>query len=99
MAGCSSVPLEKAFEGKFADAKNNRIIYNYCQSCHVHRELIPESHVLGKSELYRMVKFRGTKECRTCHYIQKNFWPGYIRKTIRPKREKFTEIERESVRF
>lgn len=89
--GCGSTPFKKAFKGKFAEVENNRIIYDYCQSCHVHRNLIPATHVEEKSELYKSEKFRKTKECRTCHYIKKNFWGDIERKTIRPGRKKINK--------
>lgn len=89
--GCGSAPFKKAFKGKFAEVENNRIIYDYCQRCHVHRNLIPAPHVEEKSELYKSEKFRKTKECRTCHYIKKNFWGDIERKTIRPRRKKINK--------
>lgn len=83
--GCSSAPIEKAFNGEFANVRNNRVIYDYCQSCHIHNTLNPSSHVMEKSELYQSNEFRKSKECRTCHYIEKSFWGDVIRKTIRPE--------------
>lgn len=86
--GCSSAPLKKAFKGEFEEVKNNSIIYEYCQGCHTHKELIPALHVEEKTALYRKDKFRKTKECRTCHYIQKSFLVSDRRKTIRPMKQR-----------
>tara|TARA_Y100000031_G_C8077447_1_gene318039 strand:+ start:322 stop:636 length:315 start_codon:yes stop_codon:yes gene_type:complete len=88
ITGCSAAPLEKAFEGEFAEVENNKIIFEYCQSCHVHKDLIPASHVSEKNDLYKSSKFRETKECRTCHYINENFFGDIERKTIKPRRGK-----------
>ena len=88
IASCSTPFLEKAFEGEFSGVENNRIIFEYCQSCHVHKELIPSTHVAEKNDLYRSRMFRETKECRTCHYITENFFGDIVRKTIRPRRGK-----------
>ncbi len=85
ISGCSSAPLDKAFKGELAGTENNKVIYDYCQGCHVHSDFIPEPHVLEATALYKSKEFRETKECRTCHYIKKNFWGDESRKTIRPK--------------
>jgi nitrate/TMAO reductase-like tetraheme cytochrome c subunit len=86
--GCGSAPIKKAFKGEFEEIKNNSIIYEYCQGCHNHKELIPELHVAEKTTLYQKDKYRKTKECRTCHYIQKDFFVSEKRKTIRPRKQK-----------
>lgn len=83
--GCGAVPLEKAFHGEFSEVENNRVIYDYCQSCHIHKVLIPIVHVTEKNQYYQTEKFRKTNQCRTCHYIEKSFWGDVARKTIRPK--------------
>lgn len=88
IASCSTPPLERAFEGEFPLVENNRVIFEYCQSCHVHRDLIPSTHVAKETDLYQSKKFKETTECRTCHYIKENFFGEIVRKTIRPKRGK-----------
>ena len=88
ISGCGSAPIEKAFEGEFSEIENNKVIFDYCQSCHVHRKLIPATHVSEKTGLYQNNKFRETKECRTCHYLKDHFLGDFERKTIRPIRER-----------
>jgi len=86
IASCSTPPLKRAFDGEFSKVENNRVIFEYCQSCHVHNELIPAPHVAEKTSNYKSKKFRETKECRTCHYINEDFFGDVERKTIRPKK-------------
>tara|TARA_B100000959_G_scaffold282774_1_gene349957 strand:+ start:2245 stop:2568 length:324 start_codon:yes stop_codon:yes gene_type:complete len=86
IASCSTPPLKRAFDGEFSKVENNRVIFEYCQSCHVHNELIPAPHVAEKTSNYKSKKFRETKECRTCHYINEDFFGDIERKTIRPKK-------------
>lgn len=85
---CATPNIERAFDGEFEATKNNRLIYEYCGSCHVHRNLIPSSHVAEKVSLYKSKKFTETRECRTCHYITKNLFDEDERKTIRPGKRK-----------
>ena len=88
IASCSTPPLKRAFAGEFSKVENNRVIFEYCQSCHVHNELIPAPHVAEKTSNYKSKKFRETKECRTCHYISEDFFGDVERKTIRPKKRR-----------
>jgi|TARA_B100000315_G_scaffold237050_1_gene253457 hypothetical protein len=88
IASCSTPSLQRAFEGEFSKVENNRVIFEYCQSCHVHNDLIPAPHVADKTGRYQSKKFRETRECRTCHYIKENLFGDIERKTIRPKKGK-----------
>ncbi len=88
IVSCSTPSLQRAFEGEFSKVENNRVIFEYCQSCHVHNELIPAPHVAEKTDFYKSKKFRETKECRTCHYIKENYFGDIERKTIGPKKGK-----------
>lgn len=84
--GCYTLDVERAFDGKFKNKENNRIINEYCQSCHIHRDFDPRDHVESMQKLYRRVIFRTTKECRVCHYIEKIMARNeFIRRTRRPR--------------
>ena len=88
IASCTTHSIQRAFDGEFSKVENNRVIFEYCQSCHVHNDLIPAPHVAEKTGSYQSKKFRETKECRTCHFIKENFFGDIERKTIRPKKGK-----------
>ncbi len=82
--GCAKSLLDKAFKGKFSPYKNNRIINEYCQSCHVHKDFLPDEHIEKVTGLYNNELFNQTIECKTCHYLEKNLWGDIIQKTIKP---------------
>jgi hypothetical protein len=69
--GCSSLEVEKAFDGDFSRAKNNKVINNYCLNCHVHRDFQAEEHVIKKRRSYKKNLYKKTSDCRTCHYVEK----------------------------
>ncbi len=69
--GCSSLKVEKAFNGDFSRAKNNKVINDYCLNCHVHRDFQAETHILKKRKSYKKNFYRKTSDCRTCHYVEK----------------------------
>ncbi len=70
-SGCSTLEVEKAFNGEFSRAKNNKVINDYCLNCHVHRNFQAEEHILAKRKSYRRNFYRRTSDCRTCHYVEK----------------------------
>ena len=85
-AGCSNLELEHAFEGKFPSSKNNKIIDGYCVSCHIHKEFDSEKHLVDIRLDYKSQFFRAARECRACHYIEKEWLHNNVfRKTRRPK--------------
>ena len=85
-AGCYTQKIEKAFDGDFAAVESNKIINDYCRSCHSHRDFNPAGHVEEKSIQYKRKVFRYATECRTCHYLEKQFsLNDFTRKTRRPK--------------
>ena len=69
--GCSTLDVEKAFDGEFSRAKNNKIINDYCLNCHVHKDFIAQDHIIKKRKSYRKNFYRKTSDCRTCHYVEK----------------------------
>jgi len=84
-SGCYTKKIEKAFDGDFTKEKNNRMINEYCQSCHIHKNFVPAPHIAKLSRKYKMKIFRRATECRTCHYLEKKFAENdFSRKTRTP---------------
>lgn len=84
--GCAERRLEDAFHGKFSSAKSNKIINEYCKSCHIHKNFDSTDHMGSVRSDYKRPYFRRTHECRACHYIEKNWVTNnYHRKTRNPK--------------
>lgn len=96
--GCYTQKIETAFDEDVSPIESNRVILNYCRSCHIHRNFESSGHVEQQSLLYRRKVFRYATECRTCHYLEKKFsLNDFIRKTRRPEEAnvgKFKEFER-----
>ena len=85
-AGCSKLELVRAFQGEFNSQRNNKVIGEYCTSCHIHKEFDSEQHVTEVRPEYRRRLFRTTTECRACHYLEKEWvHNGILRKTRRPQ--------------
>ena len=101
-AGCAERPLENAFKGEYSTAKNNKVINEYCKSCHIHKNFDPESHVQSVRSDYKRTYFRNAKECRACHYLEKDWVTNsYNRKTRSPlhaNRGAFRDFERTGLR-
>ena len=87
MSGCAERRIEDAFDGKFSAAKNNNIINDYCKSCHIHKNFDPAAHVRSVRADYKRPYFRRARQCKACHYIEKNWVTNnYHRKTRNPKK-------------
>jgi hypothetical protein len=85
MTGCAERRIEDAFDGKFSAAKNNNIINDYCKSCHIHKNFDPVEHVKSVRADYKRPYFRRARQCKACHYIEKNWVTNnYHRKTRNP---------------
>ncbi|MFQ5915416.1 MAG: hypothetical protein ACE5JS_19785 [Nitrospinota bacterium] len=84
LASCTKDPLKRAFRGKFLTSENNRIISNYCQSCHVHREFVPEVHMAAVKRRYTVRKLREAEECRDCHSVDFKLFSPEDRRTLHP---------------
>ena len=100
--GCYSLEVKDAFDGKYSLLKSNKIINNYCQSCHIHRNFDPREHIFTKRKLYKRKPYRVTKDCRICHYAKLE-WAReeLIRKTRYPnqvERGLFKEFEMEALK-
>jgi hypothetical protein len=101
LTGCSRVEVEQAFKGEFRAGKSNEIIGQYCQSCHIHKDFDPPQHVSTVRSLYRRPVFRKARECRSCHYIEKDWMHNqHERKTRMPddaNRGKFRKFEKKEM--
>lgn len=99
LTGCYAQKIETAFEEEVSPVESNRIINNYCRSCHIHRNFNASGHVEEQVRLYKRKVFRYATECRTCHYLEKKFsLNDFTRKTRRPEEAnhgKFRDFERE----
>ncbi|CAI2717644.1 protein of unknown function [Nitrospina watsonii] len=84
--GCYTLKIERAFEGEFQSFENNRVINEYCISCHLHRDFSSTTHVEEVSLNYNRKVFRYATECRVCHYLEKHWYLNdFLRKTRRPE--------------
>ena len=72
-SGCADRRLDNAFDGDFTADKNNKVITDYCQSCHIHKDFDPEPHFEDSGKKYRGASFRKTRQCRSCHYIKRDW--------------------------
>ena len=77
ISGCSKNNLKEAFKGSMEPLQGNKIISDYCQSCHTHKIFDRNEHVIGNSKLYGKNLYSRARECRICHFIEKDFW-GYV---------------------
>ena len=101
LTGCSHVEVEQAFKGEFRAGKSNKIIGEYCKSCHIHKDFDPPEHVSKVRSLYKRPVFRKARECRSCHYIEKDWMHNqHERKTRMPNdanRGKFRKFEKKEM--
>ncbi|MDH5762599.1 MAG: hypothetical protein OEZ51_06445 [Nitrospinota bacterium] len=102
LAGCYTQKIEEAFERDVAAAESNRVIHDYCRSCHIHKDFSSVGHIEEMSVAYNRKVFRYATECRTCHYLEKKFsLNDFTRKTRRPEEAnqgEFKEFELEILR-
>ena len=101
LSGCTTMEVEKAFRGDLKPGKANKVIGNYCQSCHIHKGFDPLRHVANVRSLYKRRVFRKSRECRSCHYLEKNWMHNqHKRKTRMPddaNRGKFKKFEKKEI--
>ena len=101
LSGCAPMEVEKAFRGDLKPGKANKVIGNYCQSCHIHKGFDPLLHVASVRSLYKRRVFRKSRECRSCHYLEKNWMHNqHKRKTRMPddaNRGKFKKFEKKEI--
>ena len=84
LSACRPKPLDDALKGRIEPVKGNRIITEYCQSCHIHRTFDPTRHVPQAQALYDRAPFNETVQCRACHLVRKDTWGARKRKTLWP---------------
>ncbi len=84
LASCSKDPLERALQGDFLASKNNRIVGNYCRSCHVHKDFAAANHMGNVKAKYKVRKYRDAEECRDCHGVNFKFFGPPHRRTRHP---------------
>ena len=100
-SGCTNVDIEKAFNGDLRPGQANKVIGEYCQSCHIHKDFDPPLHVSKVRNLYNRPAFKRARECRSCHYIEKKWIHNqHERKTRMPEdvnRRKFNKFERKEL--
>ena len=94
-SGCTSRDVEKAFKGDLRPGKANKVIGEYCQSCHIHKDFDPPLHVSKVRNLYHHPVFKKARECRACHYIEKNWMHNqHERKTLMPEDENRKKLKK-----
>jgi len=94
-SGCTSRDVEKAFKGDLPPGKANKVIGEYCQSCHIHKDFDPPLHVSKVRNLYYHPVFKNARECRACHYIEKNWMHNqHERKTLMPEDENRKKLKK-----
>ena len=100
-SGCANNNIDKAFKGDLRPGKANKVIGEYCQSCHIHKDFDPPLHVSKVRNLYNRPAFKRARECRSCHYIEKKWIHNqHERKTRMPEdvnRGKFNKFERKEL--
>ena len=101
LVGCANLEVEQAFNGEFRPGKANKIIGEYCQSCHIHKGFDPPLHVSKVRSLYKSRVFVKARECRSCHYIEKDWMHNqHERKTRMPgdaNKGKFRKFEKKEM--
>ncbi len=81
---CSRTLVDKAFKGKLSLAESNKVITNYCQNCHVHKDKPASNHIRQETDKYKREPFVSASDCRVCHYLKKDFWGRLEQKTHKP---------------
>jgi len=83
-SACVSSKLEKAFSGGLEAEESDKLISEYCVTCHVHKSFDPETHVFNVKYRYEDKKYAGKTECRICHTYSKTLLLDIRRGTHRP---------------
>ncbi len=99
--GCAEVEVTEAFKGNFEKSKGNKVITDYCQSCHIHKDFDSTEHMVEVQLDYKRTVFKNAEECRVCHYLEKHLvYDQFLRKTRRPgdaNRGKFKSFEKKEL--
>jgi hypothetical protein len=84
LTACRVNPLHEALKGTLAPDVGNRVITEYCQSCHIHRAFDALTHVPRVQTLYDREPYIEQTQCRACHMVRKDTWGTHRRKTLWP---------------
>ncbi len=87
ISACSSAPFEKAFKPEMEADESNKILTEYCQGCHLHKDFDPGKHVPKVQKAYNNPKFSSASECRECHSYEKTFLMDVRRTTHWPAKK------------
>ena len=72
-SGCTNVDIEKAFNGDLRPGQANKVIGEYCQSCHIHKDFDPPLHVSKVRNLYNRPAFKKGSTSSSHSFFQANF--------------------------
>ena len=94
LLSCSRSPIEKALKGKLKSIDENIAVSNHCQSCHLHAEFVPESHIIKMQKKYNALPvLRRSSRCLQCHDLKlENIFSREKRSTNMPHGRLFGEI-------
>ena len=84
LTACRPRPLDDALRGRLEADEGNKIIAEYCQSCHIHRDFDPLGHVERAKALYDSTPYSSAHECQVCHVARRDTWGSRHRKTVWP---------------
>jgi hypothetical protein len=84
LTACHPKPLDDALQGHLEADEGNRVITEYCQSCHIHRDFDPQRHVELAQSLYDRLPYTSAYECQVCHVARRDTWGERHRKTMWP---------------
>lgn len=81
LVACTQSPIERAVKGKLLPSEANIAVNDYCQSCHVHAQFIPQKHLAKVQPMYpKGNELRAAANCLQCHSIS---LAGIFRKEVR----------------
>lgn len=82
---CSlTLPVDQAFSGDLEPDEETKVITDYCQSCHLHRDFAAAAHLAKVPGHYSKEPYKSTRDCKVCHEIKRNFWNDILRFTHIP---------------
>ena len=84
LTACHPRPLDDALHGHLEADEGNRVITEYCRSCHIHRDFDPQRHVERAQSLYDRDPYTSAYECQVCHVAPKDTWGARHRRTLWP---------------
>ncbi len=73
VSSCTTPTIEKAFKTGMDAKDSNKIINEYCEGCHVHKDFERDKHVEKVRTAYTDPAFSSKTECRACHTYTKTW--------------------------